>query len=104
MLLVQDCICVVAPYPFRIEPLEDFDSIGDLDVTGGVDVWYARIPREDPKGSCSGFKTRQRDCKQAVRTEHVDVALWKDVSSSNLCGSSCGIPQEEGAGIQGSWS
>jgi hypothetical protein len=42
MLLVQDCVCVVAPYPFRIEPLEDFDPIGDLDVTGGGDVWYAR--------------------------------------------------------------
>jgi hypothetical protein len=42
MLLVQDCVCVAAPYPFRIEPLEDFDPIGDLDVTGGGDVWYAR--------------------------------------------------------------
>jgi hypothetical protein len=42
MLLVQDCVCVIAPYPFRIEPLEDFDPIGDLDVTGGGDVWYAR--------------------------------------------------------------
>jgi hypothetical protein len=30
MLLVQDCVCVVAPYPFRIEPLEDFDPIGDV--------------------------------------------------------------------------
>jgi hypothetical protein len=36
MLLVQDCVCVGASYPFRIEPLEDFDPIGDLDVTGGV--------------------------------------------------------------------
>jgi hypothetical protein len=36
LLLVQDCVCGVAPYPFRIEPLEDFDPIGDLDVTGGV--------------------------------------------------------------------
>ena len=42
LLLVQDCVCVVAPYPFRIEPLEDFDPIGDLDVTGGGDLWYAR--------------------------------------------------------------
>jgi hypothetical protein len=41
MLLVQDCVCVVAPYPFRIELLEDFDPIVDLDVTGGGDVWYA---------------------------------------------------------------
>jgi hypothetical protein len=44
MLLVQDCVCVVAPYPFkfRIETLEDFNPIEDLDVTGGCDVWYAR--------------------------------------------------------------
>ena len=42
LLLVQDCVCVVAPYPFRIEPLEEFDPIGDLDVTGGGDLWYAR--------------------------------------------------------------
>ncbi len=39
LLLVQDCVCVVASYPFSIEPLEDFDPIGDLDVTGGGDVW-----------------------------------------------------------------
>ncbi len=38
MLLVQDCVCVVAPFPFRIEQLEDFDPIGDLDVTGGGDL------------------------------------------------------------------
>jgi hypothetical protein len=42
MLLVRDCVCVVAPYPFRIEPLEEFDPIGSLDVTGWGDVWYAR--------------------------------------------------------------
>ena len=42
MLLVQDCVCVVAPYTFSIEPLEDFDPIGDSDVTGGGDVWNAR--------------------------------------------------------------
>ncbi len=42
MLPVQDCVCVVASYPFRIEPLEDYEPIGDLDVTGGGDVWYAR--------------------------------------------------------------
>ncbi len=44
MLLVQDCVCVFAPYLFRIEPLKDFDPIGDhdLDVTGCCDIWYAR--------------------------------------------------------------
>ncbi len=35
----------------------------------------------------------------------VDLTLWKDLSSSNLCGSSYhgGIAQKEGAGIQVSW-
>ncbi len=42
MLLVQDCVGVLAPYLFRIEPLEDFDPIGGLDFSGGDDVWYAR--------------------------------------------------------------
>jgi hypothetical protein len=39
LLLAQDCVCTVAPYPFRMEPLEDLDPIGDFDVTGGGDVW-----------------------------------------------------------------
>jgi hypothetical protein len=42
MQLVQDCVCVVSPYPFRIELLEDFKPMGDLGVTGGGDIWYAR--------------------------------------------------------------
>jgi hypothetical protein len=33
MLLMQNCICVVAPYPFRIESLENIDPIGDFDIT-----------------------------------------------------------------------
>jgi hypothetical protein len=192
MLLVQDCVCVIAPYPFRIEQLEDFDPPGDLDVTRGGDVWYARpllfftcnvcpngqmgdtalhkdvllilfnslepisltpescmqegrsnavrkggfsgaialclpsgkhpwtgasdsmlperqlsqynqLQGEDPKGSCSRFKIWQRDWEPAFRNQHVDVALWKDLSSSNLCGSSCEIAQKEGVGIQGTW-
>ena len=39
---VQDCVCLVAPYPYRLQPLEDFDPIGDLDISGGGDLWYAR--------------------------------------------------------------
>ena len=39
---VQDCVCLVAPYPYRLQPLEDFDPIGDLDTSGGGDLWYAR--------------------------------------------------------------
>jgi hypothetical protein len=49
----------------------------------------------DPKGSCSGFKSRQRDWEPAFRDQHVDAALWKDLFSSNRCGSSCVIAQKE---------
>jgi hypothetical protein len=31
-------LCLVAPYPFRLEPLEDFDPLVDFDMTGGGDV------------------------------------------------------------------
>ena len=39
---MQDTLCLVAPYPFRVEPLEDFDPLSDFDMTGNDDVWYAR--------------------------------------------------------------
>ena len=39
---LQDCVCLVAPYPYRLQQLEDFDPIGDLDISGGGDLWYAR--------------------------------------------------------------
>jgi hypothetical protein len=42
LLLMQDCACAVALYPFKIEPLEDLDPMGDSDVIGGGDVWNAR--------------------------------------------------------------
>ncbi len=31
---LQDTLCLVAPYPFRLEPLEDFDPLVDFDMTG----------------------------------------------------------------------
>ncbi len=68
MLLVQDCVCVVAPYPFRIERLEDFDPIGDFDVTGEGDVWYAR--------SLFFFTcTLCPTCRMGDTTSHKDVSL-----------------------------
>jgi hypothetical protein len=39
---LQDTLCLVAPYPFRLEPLEDFVPLFDSDMTGGDDVWFAR--------------------------------------------------------------
>ena len=39
---LQDTLCLVALYPFRLEPLQDFDPLTDFDMTGGDDVWFAR--------------------------------------------------------------
>ena len=33
---------MVAPYPYRIEPLDEFNVTCDFDITGTGDVWYAR--------------------------------------------------------------
>ena len=39
---MQNCVCLVAPYLFGLERLDEFDHVGDFDITGGDDVWYAR--------------------------------------------------------------
>ena len=35
-------MCLVAPYPFRDEPLDEFNVTREFDVTGAGEVWYAR--------------------------------------------------------------
>ncbi len=35
-------VCLVAPHPFRNEPLDEFNVTRDFDITGAGDVWYAR--------------------------------------------------------------
>ena len=35
-------MCLVAPYPFRLEPFNEFNVMRDFDITGGGEVWYAR--------------------------------------------------------------
>ncbi len=30
------------PYPFRLEPLDEFNVLRDFDITGGGESWYAR--------------------------------------------------------------
>ena len=35
-------MCLVAPYPFRDEPLDEFNVTRDFDITGAGEVWYAR--------------------------------------------------------------
>ena len=39
---MQDCVCLVAPYLFRLEPLDEFNVTRDFDISGAGDVWYAR--------------------------------------------------------------
>ena len=61
-------MCLVAPYPFHLEPLEDFDPLTDFEMTGGDDVWFAR-----PQlfFSCSLCPTGQMEDKAS----HMDVSL-----------------------------
>ena len=35
-------MCLVAPFPFRSEPLDEFNVTRDFDITGAGEVWYAR--------------------------------------------------------------
>jgi hypothetical protein len=35
-------VCLVAPYPFGNEPLDEFDVTRDFDITDAGEVWYAR--------------------------------------------------------------
>ena len=37
--VAQDCVCIIAPFPFNIQPVEDFDPSADFDVTGEGNVW-----------------------------------------------------------------
>ena len=39
---MQDCVCLIAPFPFHVEPREDFDPSADFDITGEGVVWYAQ--------------------------------------------------------------
>ena len=42
LCLAQDCVCLIAPFPFNIQPVEEFDPSADFDVTGEGNVLYAR--------------------------------------------------------------
>ncbi len=39
---LQDTLCLIAPYLFHLEPLEDLDQLTDFDMTGDDDVWFAQ--------------------------------------------------------------
>jgi hypothetical protein len=47
---LQDTLRLVAPYPFRLEPLDEFDPLSDFDMTGGDDIWFARLSSKTTNG------------------------------------------------------
>ncbi len=87
----QDTLCLVAQYPFRMEPLEDFDPLTDFDMMGGDDVWFAR-----PQlfFSCSLCPTGQTENKYSHRA--VSLVFFSTFKSISLTPHSCmqknGIP------------
>ena len=87
----QDTLALVAPYPFRMEPLEDFDPLTDFDMTGGDDVWFAR-----PQlfFSCTLCPTGQMENKSSHR--EVSLVFFSTFEPISLTPDSCmqknGIP------------
>ncbi len=70
VLCGKDCVFLVAPYPFRVEPMEEFDHIADMDIAGpgGGDFWYARLLLFS---NCTLCPTR----RMAATNEHMAVSL-----------------------------
>ena len=40
--VAQDCVCFIAPFPFNIQAVEEFDPSADFNITGEGNMWYAR--------------------------------------------------------------
>ena len=39
----QDCVCLIAPYPYNPDPPESFDIARDFDMDGDGLLWYGRL-------------------------------------------------------------
>jgi hypothetical protein len=77
-------LCLVAPSPFGMEPLEDFDPLTDFDMTCGDDVWFAR-----PQlfFSCSLCPTGQTENKYSHR--EVSLVFFSTFEPISLIPDSC---------------
>jgi hypothetical protein len=88
---VQDCGCLVAPYPFRLEPRDEIDHVGDFDITGGGDAWYTR-----PQlfFDCTLCPTGAMDDSGA--NQHVSLVFFSTFEPISLTPDSCmqrkGVP------------
>ena len=40
---MQDCVCLIAPYPNNPNPPETFDVASDFDMSGSNLLWYRRL-------------------------------------------------------------
>ena len=40
---LQDCVCLIAPYPNNPNPPETFDLASDFDMSGSNLLWYGRL-------------------------------------------------------------
>ena len=41
LFCIQECVCLVALYPSRSGPLDEFNVNRDFDISGAGEVWYA---------------------------------------------------------------
>ncbi len=92
----QDTLCLGAPYPFRLDPLEDFDlltmcaQLMQCNLKGNL---HNTIPHSlchaVPTGAARRFQARQQDRQQAFRSQYLDVALWESITQKDLSGG-CG--------------
>ncbi len=92
-IFVQDCVCLVAPYPFRNEPLDEFNVTRDFDVTGAGEVWYAR---QQLSFKCTLCPTVTGAIEHTQRHKEFSLAFFSTFGSISLTPDSCmqqkGVP------------
>ena len=64
----QDCVCLIAPYPYNPDPPEDFNRTRDMDISGEGLMWFARPQLFFKCTLCpTGMKARKQ--------RHMEVSL-----------------------------
>ena len=77
---VQDCVCLIAPFPFNTQSLSDFDPSADFDITGAGDKWYAQ---PELFLSCSSCRSgHQEDVESHTEVSLVFSSTFEPISLS----------------------